>query len=71
MADATQRDAVDRRRFQSSWILDGTYDRAAQELTVNTSGGSYTMTVPPDLWEGLCSAASPGSYFNANIRGKY
>jgi len=27
--------------------------------------------VPVDLYHGLVAAASPGAYFNANIRGRY
>ena len=66
-------DEPDRRRFQSTSIAEGTYRRDSQELRITFVGGnSYTMLgVPPDLWEGMCAAASPGSYFNANIRGKY
>lgn len=64
---------TERQQFQSTALMDGTYDRETQELTVTfRNGGSYTMTgVPPDLWEGLCAASSPGSFFHQNIRGRY
>jgi hypothetical protein len=36
------------------------------------SGGLYSYSnVPTYLYEGLMSASSHGSYFNANIKGKY
>lgn len=65
--------SVDRHSFDSTWILEGTYRPWLQELTVTTrNGGSYTsLGVPPDLWEGMCAAASPGSFYIANIKGKY
>lgn len=64
---------VERHSFESTWILEGTYRPWSQELRVSLRNGeSYTMMgVPPDLWEGMCAASSPGSFFNANIRGKY
>jgi hypothetical protein len=73
MTDQSADDTIDRRSFQSTAILEGTYRRDSQELqVVFRNGSSYTMLgVPPDLWEGMCNAASPGSYFNVNIRGKY
>jgi hypothetical protein len=66
-------DEPDRRSFQSTALMEGTYRRESQELqVVFRNGNSYTMLgVPPDLWEGMCNASSPGSYFNANIRGRY
>lgn len=66
-------DEPDRRRFDSTAILEGAYRRDSQELQVTfRNGATYTMLgVPPDLWDGFCNASSPGSFFNANIRGKY
>jgi len=49
------------------------YDPATQEMTVTFArGGSYTISGMTELeahrW---ASAASPGKYFNAYIRGRY
>jgi KTSC domain len=66
-------DEPDRHTFDSTAILEGVYRRDSQELQVTFRGGNtYTMLgVPPDLWDGLLNASSPGSFFNARIRGKY
>ena len=49
------------------------YDTEDQTMSVMfTNGRTYDLTgVPPDLYEGLCSASSAGSYFNTYLRGQY
>ncbi len=49
------------------------YDKDAQELTMQFENGqSYVFYgVPPDLWEGLQKAPSPGRFYNQRIRGVY
>ena len=66
-------DEPDRHSFQSTALMEGTYRRESQELqVVFRNGNSYTMLgVPPDLWEQLRTASSPGSFFNRYIRGNY
>ena len=66
-------DEPDRHSFQSTALMEGTYRRESQELqVVFRNGNSYTMLgVPPDLWEQLRTASSPGSFFNRYIRNNY
>ena len=66
-------DEPDRHSFQSTALMEGTYRRKSQELqVVFRNGNSYTMLgVPPDLWEQLRTASSPGSFFNRYIRNNY
>jgi hypothetical protein len=49
------------------------YDNETQTLSVTfTNGRTYDLDgVPPDLFEGLCSASSAGTYFNTYLRGVY
>jgi hypothetical protein len=65
--------AMDRRALKSSAIALAEYDDETQDLTVTfTNGRSYDLSgVPPDLFEGLCSASSAGSFFNTYLRGQY
>jgi hypothetical protein len=64
---------LDRRQLKSSAIASCEYDAETQDLTVTfTNGRSYDLSgVPPDMFEGLCSASSAGSYFNTFLRGQY
>jgi hypothetical protein len=65
--------ALDRRQLKSSAISLVEYETDDQTMTVTfTNGRSYDLTgVPPDLFEGLCSASSAGSFFNTYLRGMY
>jgi hypothetical protein len=59
-------------RLDSSWLRSCYYDAASQTLSIETTRQAYTLHgVPPDEFVGLISAASPGSYFNDNLKGKY
>lgn len=64
---------VQRHSFRSSAISNATYDRMTQSLiVVFANGRSYEFGgVPPDLWEQFIQAGSPGSFYNARIRGVY
>ena len=56
--------------FQSSYLQHGVYDPLACSLTVTfTNGVTYrsTVRVPPEAWDGLAAATSPGQYFRDNI----
>lgn len=57
----------------SSAIASADYDEQAQRLTITfKSGGRYLyQDVPPDVWEGLVNADSPGSYWRASIKDQY
>ena len=57
----------------SQVIRDFTYDGDRHELTVRfTSGKVYVYSlVPAHVAEAFGGAASPGAYFNANIRDRY
>ena len=49
------------------------YDKDTQELMIEFQNGqTYSFTgVPPEVWEGLQKAGSPGRYYNQRIRGVY
>lgn len=51
----------------------GNYDKESQTLTIGfPNGKTYQFdAVPPDVAEGFLRADSPGSYYNANLRGQY
>ena len=65
--------ALDRRALKSTAIAMAEYDDEKQTLSVTfTNGRTYDLEgVPPDLFEGLCSASSAGTYFNTYLRGVY
>jgi len=64
---------LERRALKSTAISLVEYDTEDQTMTVTfTNGKSYDLTgVPPDMYEGLCSDSSAGSYFNTYLRGRY
>ena len=64
---------LNRQALKSSAIALVEYDTDTQDLSVTfTNGRTYDLSgVPPDLYEGLCSASSAGSYFNTYLRGQY
>ncbi len=57
----------------SSVIQEFGYDPSNQRLTVLFVGGrTYAYDkVPPDIAEGLATAASRGRFFNACVRNRY
>jgi len=59
--------------LNSSAIQAAGYDPSLQEMTIQfTSGGTYTFyRVPEEIFHGLITAASPGSFYHAYIRGRY
>ena len=65
--------ALERRQLKSSAIALVEYDDEDQTMSVTfTNGRTYDLSgVPPDLFEGLCSASSAGSFFNTYLRGMY
>jgi hypothetical protein len=62
-----------RRSLKSTAISTVEYDDESQTMTVTfVNGRSYDLSgVPPDLFEGLCSASSAGTYFNTMLRGQF
>lgn len=59
--------------LSSGNLSGGTYDENTDTLTLTFQGGGEYLYrgVPRPVVEGLKIAPSPGSYFHANIRGKY
>lgn len=60
--------------FDSTAIRRAEYDAKTATLSLwfVESGGPYDYyMVPRRVFDGLCTAASKGSYFNANIRDRY
>jgi lysyl-tRNA synthetase class 2 len=57
----------------SSWLKAVDYDAATGRLMVETkTGNTYTYAdVPPAIYDGLVTADSAGTYFNAHIQGQY
>lgn len=57
----------------SSAISSAAYDEQRQELTVTfKSGKPYTYRgVPPDVYEQLTSADSPGTFWRQSIKDAY
>ncbi len=63
-----------RQTFKNSAALAGVdYDPERQTLTITFKGGrSYTyQQVPPDVYEQLCSADSPGTFWRQSIKDTY
>lgn len=57
----------------SSAIRSASYDEQAQRLTITfKTGGQYTYeSIPPDIYEGLAQADSPGSYWRSSIKDQF
>ena len=58
----------------SQAIQSASYDDATQSLTVTFKGGGISYTypnVPPDVWEQLQSADSPGRFWRSSIKDQY
>jgi hypothetical protein len=64
---------IDEFTLNSSWLLGGSYDSDTNTLVLRLQNGSeYSMEgVPADTVEGLKTAASPGSFFARNIKGRF
>mgnify|MGYP001564059758 CR=1 FL=1 len=65
---------MQRTTFPGSTALSGaSYEEDRQELTVTfKSGRGYTYhQVPPDVWEQLQSADSPGTFWRESIKDAY
>lgn len=60
-------------QLQSSNLSRCAYDLETGELQIQFySGKVYKYSdVPPSVYSGLLDAASPGQYFNSNIKGIY
>ena len=68
--------AIQSKFFGSSAIQDAIYDDETQELTIRFEGGrgagSYDFSNFSEIeWARFIAASSPGSYYNANIKGRY
>jgi hypothetical protein len=59
--------------FGSSAIGSAGYDDDTQTLDITfTSGQTYTFSnVPPDVFDALVSAPSPGRFYHQHIKGIY
>ena len=64
-----------RQSFPGSSALAGAeYNPDTRVLIVTFKGGgqSYTyLDVPPDTWEQLCSASSPGTFWRNSIKDQF
>lgn len=67
--------ALEIRQFNSSAIAKGAYNTATRVLTIwftsNPQKPFDYMRVPPNIWAGLTSAHSTGTYYTDHIRGIY
>ncbi|HRI81345.1 MAG TPA: KTSC domain-containing protein [Opitutaceae bacterium] len=59
--------------MNSSAIADVAYDPSSRTLQITfRSGGTYTFHgVPADIYRGLITASSPGSFYHNHIRGRF
>lgn len=58
-----------RKVFQSSNLHSGEYDPKSRTLTLRFGNGSaYRGQVPPEVWDKLTSAQSPGSFFHKFVK---
>ncbi len=64
---------MNRQSVKSSNLASIGYNTDSQTLEVEFLNGSiyHYFKVPADIFENLMSANSHGTYFSANIRGKY
>ena len=54
----------------SSFIQSLAYDPDTQTLTVNMAHGSYDYpNIPQDTFQDFAASASPGQWFNQNLKG--
>ena len=64
---------VEREPINSSTIVSAGYDTDAMVLEMEFDGGRVYQyfDLPASVYEEFKSAASPGGYFNSNIRNHY
>jgi hypothetical protein len=68
------KDTLSRSPLASSDLTSAGYDPETQRLEVEFKKGTKLYSyhgVPPEVYQGLMTAVSPGKYFYANIKGKY
>ena len=65
--------AIDTAGFSSSNLLSGSYDAETETMTIQFHSGHTWeyRNVPQGIWEGLKAAASAGSYFHRQIKGRF
>jgi hypothetical protein len=57
---------------KSSWVRGAWYNSQADYMVINLQGTLYHYCrVPSEIWKGLISASSHGTYYNANIKGRF
>jgi hypothetical protein len=57
--------------LKSSWLSSATYDEETQTLTVVTQKGTkHQHQVPPEVFNELVTAPSPGKYYGLKLRNK-
>jgi len=59
--------------MNSSFLREARYDEKTRTLTIELArGGSYVhQDVPKEVYEDLMRAASPGRFYNSEIKGVY
>lgn len=65
--------AVESTDFNSSMLAGGAFDDDKREMSLTFQDGSQYVyrNVPPELWAAMKAAPSPGSFYNANIKGQF
>lgn len=66
--------AVEEAQFASTNLESARYDSETRELEITfaRTGDSYAYHgVPPDVWQQLQQAFSPGQFFAREIKGRY
>lgn len=57
---------------ESSNIGSASYNAESGEMTVRfNSGGSWSYTVPPDVWDGFKNSPSKGEYLHRQVKGRF
>jgi len=63
---------MDRAPLKSSNVRSAGYDPAKKELEIEFSTGVYRFfEVPESVYDGFIGSGSKGSFFAANIKGKF
>ena len=63
--------AVKRKPINSSVIASVGHDLDVLEIEFKGGRVAHYLGVPPDVYEALVRAPSPGAYFNREVRGQY
>ncbi len=60
-------------QLQSTMLRSADYDDESEQMNLHFANGrTYTCErVPRTVFDGLCNASSPGTFFNENIKGVY